>query len=441
MSADLLERAKAAVAAATRRGAQGARAAAVRERESRLEWRDGKLDRLRDSTKLSLHVTLFVDGRFSSNATSDLRPTAVEKFLDETLEQTRLLAKDPFRALADPARYEGRLRKDLRLRDEQIGSVTPDERRAAVKELEAAARGAPGADRVVSVATSCSDDLFEGALCCSNGMEGTAARSTFTLFAKTSVRDEGSRKPEGWWYAVARHRRALPSAGEVGREATRRALMQVGAKPAKTGEFACVIENQTAGRLVGALLEATDGSSVQQKRSFLAGKVGQPIGSKVLTITDDPHVVSGLGSRYYDGEGMATRPRPVFERGVLRGYYLDTYYARKLKLEPTCGSGSNLVWGRGTRDLAGLLKAMGDGILVTGFIGGNSNSATGDFSFGIRGYRVERGQTTAPVTEMNISGNHLAFWKRLQELGNDPFLYSSDRTPSLRFDKVQFSGV
>jgi PmbA protein len=441
MSADLLERAKAVVAAATKRGASGVRAAAVRERESRLEWRDGKLDRLRDSTQLSLHVTLFVDGRFSSNTTSDLRPTAVEKFLDETVVQTRLLAKDPFRALADPSRYAGRLTSDLRLRDDKAGGVTPDQRRAAVKDLEAAARSAPGADRIISVATSCSDDLFEGAMCCSNGMEGTATRSAFSLFAKASVRDEGSRKPEGWWYAAARHNGAMPSAAEIGREATRRALMQVGAKPQKTGEFACVIENQTAGRLVSALFEALEGSAVQQKRSFLAGKVGQPIGSSVFSVADDPHVEAGLGSRYYDGEGMATRPRPIFERGVLRSFYLDTYYARKLKLEPTSGTRTNLVWGRGTHDLAALLKTMGNGILVTGFIGGNSNSATGDFSFGIRGYQVERGQTTKPLTEMNISGNHLAFWKKLLELGRDPFLYSSNRCPSLRFDKVQFSGA
>ncbi|MBI5479357.1 MAG: TldD/PmbA family protein [Deltaproteobacteria bacterium] len=441
MSADLLERAKAAVAAARKRGAQGARAAAVRERESEIEWRDGKLDRLRDSTRLSLHVTLFVDGRFSQSTTSDLRPAAVEKFLDETIAQTRLLAKDPFRALADPASYAGRLTKNLRLRDDQAGSITPDQRRAAVKDLEAAARSAPSSERIISVTTSCSDDLFEGALCCSNGMEGTATRSSFQRFAEVSVRDDGSRKPEGWWYAATRHNRALPPAADIGREATRRAMMQVGAKPQKTGEFACVIENQTAGRLVSALFEAVEGSAVQQKRSFLTGKVGQPIGSSVFSITDDPHVEAGLGSRYYDGEGMATRPRPVFERGVLRGYYLDTYYARKLKLEPTSGTRTNLVWGRGTRDLAGLLKAMGNGILVTGFIGGNSNSATGDFSFGIRGYLVERGQTTRPVTEMNISGNHLVFWKKLLELGSDPFLYSSNRCPSLRFDKVQFSGV
>ena len=441
MSADLLERAKAAVAAARKRGAQGARAAAVRETESEIEWRNGKLDRIRASTQLSLHVTLFVDGRFSSSTTSDLRPAAVEKFLDEAVVQTRLLAKDPFRALADPARYAGRLTADLKLRDDQAGSVTPDQRRAAVKELEAAARGAPGSERIISVTTSCSDNLFEGALCCSNGMEGTATRSSFQRFAEVSVRDDGSRKPEGWWYAATRLGRALPPAAEIGREATRRALMEVGAKPQKTGEYACVIENRAAGRLVAALFEAVEGSAVQQKRSFLAGKVGQPIGSGVFTITDDPHVEAGLGSRYYDGEGMATRPRPVFERGVLRGYYLDTYYARKLKLEPTSGSRTNLVWGAGKRDLAGLLKAMGKGILVTGFIGGNSNSATGDFSFGIRGYLVERGQTTRPVTEMNISGNHLAFWKRLLELGKDPWPYSGNRCPSLRFDKVQFSGV
>jgi PmbA protein len=138
---------------------------------------------------------------------------------------------------------------------------------------------------------------------------------------------------------------------------------------------------------------------------------------------------------------MSTRPRPLFERGVLRNYYLDTYYARKLGLEPTSGARTNLVYEPGKRSLDELLAAMGTGILVTSFLGGNSNSATGDFSVGIQGQWVEQGKLVHPVSEMNLSGNHLRFWKKLVELGSDPFHYSSNRIPSLRFDKVQFSGV
>jgi PmbA protein len=441
MSTPLLKRAKDAVAAALKRGADGVRASATRSRESTVEYRDGKLDRIRESTRLSLNVTLFVDGRFSSTSTSDLRPAAVEKFLEEGIAQTRLLARDPARGLAEPERYAGRSTADLRLSDAAVLTVTPEHRRRAVQELEAAARAGTAAERIVAVESSWTDEVSEGALVCSNGMEGATARTACGGDATVTVRDSDGRKPEGYWLTFTRHLADVAPFAAVGAEATRRALRQVGAKPAKTGEYACVIENSAAGRMIAALLGPLGGPAIQQKQSFFAGKIGQAVASPILTITDDPHVAAGLGSRTYDGEGMATRPRPIIEKGVLRNYYLDTYYARKLKLEPTTGGHTNLIFATGKRDLAGLLRELRDGILVTGFIGGNSNPTTGDFSFGIRGLLVEKGQTTRSIAEMNLSGNLLAFFMRLVETGNDPYAYSSTRCPSLRFDKVQFSGV
>ena len=196
-----------------------------------------------------------------------------------------------------------------------------------------------------------------------------------------------------------------------------------------------------AGQLFSWLLAPLSGGAIQQQRSFLGDKLGQAVTSAVFSVTDDPHLMGGFGSCTFDGEGMATRPRPLFEKGVLRTFYLDTYYASKLGKEPTTGSGTNLVFASGTRNLEGLCQAMGKGILVTGFSGGNSNSATGDFSIGIRGLLVEGGRATRPVAEMNLAGNHLLFWKALEEVGADPFPHSEVRIPSLRFGAVQFSGM
>ncbi len=122
------------------------------------------------------------------------------------------------------------------------------------------------------------------------------------------------------------------------------------------------------------------------------------------------------------------------------GIYLGAHMP-KLGMEPTVGSTSNLVLPPGDKDLDGLLKQMDKGILITGFSGGNSNSATGDFSVGIRGWCIENGKPLRPVSEMNLAGNHLTAWKNLAELGSDVNLYSSTRSPSLRLDPVQFSGV
>lgn len=442
MSKLLLDRARAAVAGAQKRGAQGVRASAWRSRQGETEWRDGKLDRLRESTQMGLSVTLYVDGRYSGNSTSDLRPEALEQFLDETVAATRVLAKDEHRKLPDPVRYRGRHEGDLGLYDASGSSaISGAQRRRTAEQLYEAARSAPGNDQIISATTSCSDSVGESVLVNSNGMEGTRRSTRFSLYAETAVRDQGARKPEGWWYVTTRHHGKLPGAEQVGAEATRRALEQRGAKPDKSGQYACVVENRVVGRLLGGLLSPLTGRAIQQKQSFLADKLGQQIAGPLLSITDDPLLVAGLGSQTYDDEGMSTVKRPIFEAGVLRTFFIDTYYGSKLGMQPTTSEWSNLVFPTGKRDLAGLLERMSTGILVTGFSGGNSNSATGDFSVGVSGLWVEGGKVVRPITEMNLAGNHLSFWKQVAELGNDPWIYSSTRAPSIRFNSVQFSGV
>ncbi len=441
MSNKLLTQAKEVVLLAKKKGAQGVRASVHRRRESRVEWRNGKLDRLRESTRVGLGVTLLVDGRYSSNSTSDLRPEALEKFLSDAVAMTKVLAPDKHRKLADPARYGKRHAGDLKLYDTPgITAVNAVERKKAVRALESAARGAPGATKIISVSSRCSDNLSESSLVCSNGMEGARRSTAFVVSAVTYVKDKDHRKPVGWWYGVERHRDKLPALTFVGREATRRALLGVGAAPMASGRFPCIIENAVAARLLGWLLSPAFGRNIQQKRSFLADKIGQQITSPILSITDSPHLAEGLGTRTYDGEGMTTRKTPFLAAGVLKSHFLDTYYASKLGRTPTTGSPSNLVFSGGTKDLKSMVTAMSTGLLITGFSGGNSNPATGDFSIGIKGQWIEKGQPVRSVSEMNLAGNHLTFWKSLRELGNDPFPYSSTRIPSLRFDKVQFSG-
>lgn len=138
---------------------------------------------------------------------------------------------------------------------------------------------------------------------------------------------------------------------------------------------------------------------------------------------------------------MSTARRQLVERGVLKSLLLDTYCASKLGREPTTGGSSNLVFPIGKRNPLGLCAAMGKGILVISFLGGNSDPATGDFSLGIRGHWIESGKPVHAVSEMSLSGNARDLWSRLLELGNDPYRYSSIRCPSLRLDPLQFSGT
>jgi PmbA protein len=438
---DMLEVARSAAAQARKAGAQEAAAAAGRTREVSVDWRDGKVEKLSDATSRTVSLELYVDGRFAAVATKDLRPEALQRFIEDSVALTRTLEKDPFRALPDPALSAGQFTGDLQLDDPALAGLTAVRRRELAQAAEAAARQVEGAAAINSVTTGFGDGLTEIWRVHSNGFEGTRRGTTFSISGEVSVKDADGRRPEDYDYATTRHLAALPTAEAVGRRAAERALARLGAKKGGSGTMTLVIDPRAGDRLVSHLLRPLSGAALQQRRSCLDGKVGLTIGSPLLDLTDDPLLPRGLGSRRFDGEGLAARRFALFEKGVLRAFYVDNYYGRKLKLAPTTGRSSNLAWGLGSKDRDALVASVGEGLLVTGFIGGNSNETTGDFSLGFNGYRISGGKLGEPISEMNVSGNHLELWKRLVAVGNDPFASSTLRTPTLVLEGVAVAGV
>jgi PmbA protein len=436
----LLTIAQTAVKTAQAKGAQEVAANLSRTREVETVWRDGKLEKTQEATTRGIRLTLYVDGRYASVSSSDLRPQALEQFIADSVVLTRALGKDPHRSLPDPKLYAGQAKVDLQLADPRHEALTSDDRRRLARDLEAAARSLPGSDKILSVTGSVTDTSTESFKVHSNGFTGHRLDTSTFLGADVSVKDPDGRRPEDSSYAGSRFHGELPSAAALGQDATRRTLARVGSKKGDSAVLTMAIDNRVAGRMLSFLLGPLSGAAIQQKRSFLEGKLGSIIGSPLLQLTDDPLIPKGFGSRLYDQEGLAARARPIFEGGVLRNGFVDTYYGKKLGIAPTSGSASNLVWKLGAKNQQALLADLKEGILVTSFLGGNSNGTTGDFSLGVQGFRVRNGQLAEPVGEMNISGNHLEFWKQLAALGNDPYPYSTLRTPTLVFEGVQFAG-
>ncbi len=441
MAIDMLDVARAATAMARRAGAQDAAAVAGRARGVSVEWRDGKVEKVSEATTRGLALELYADGRYAVVSTSDLRPEALERFVGDAVALTRKLAPDPFRALPERKLYEGQARVDLQLEDPALATVTPGRRRQAAQAAEEAARAVKGAGAIVSVSTGAGDTLSESWRVHTNGFEGTRRSTDFWISAQVSVKDADGRRPEEWDAASGRHLALIPQPEEVGWRAATRALSRLGARKGASAPMTLVVDARVAGRLFGRLLDPLSGASLQQKRSCLEGKAGLAVGGPLLDVADDPLVPRGLGSRLFDGEGLAARRFPVFEKGVLRNYYVDTYYGRKLKTAPTTRGPSNLAWGLGAKGQEQLVREAGEGLLVTGFLGGNSNGTTGDFSLGLQGFRIHGGERAEPVAEMNLSGNHLEFWKRLVAVGDDPYPFSSMRTPTLVFEGAQVAGT
>jgi len=438
---NLADVARQAVDLARQKGASEAAATANRARDVEVQWRDGRLDKVSEATTRGLSLQLYLEGRYSSVSTSDLRPEALERFISDSIALTRALARDEHRRLPEPELYADRAQVDLSLEDPRQAALTADERQRFVRELEAGARAADAKGAILSVTTSFRDTLREMYRVSSNGFEGGLRGTQFVASADVSVQDPDGRRPEESDYAVARFFENLPDAASLGRRAGERALGRLGSTKGASAVLTMAVDNRAAGRLVSMLLGPMAGGAIQQKRSFLDGKLGQKVGSDLLMLTDDPHVKRGLGSRLFDSEGISARPLPLFEGGVLRSYFIDTYYGRKLKARPTTGGASNLSWKLGSKERAALLADLKEGILVTSFLGGNSNPVTGDFSLGVQGFRVRGGKIAEPIGEMNISGNQFDLWKRLVAVGNDPFASSAMRTPTLVFEGVQFAGV
>jgi PmbA protein len=440
MNTEMLELATWSIETAKTAGADACRVSINGNRSVEIGYRERKPETIKEATTRGLNIEIFVKGRFSVQSTSDLRKDPLKAFIMQAVSSTKLLAEDPFRSLPDVKWYEGQSKADLKTADPQYASFSPEERHQIVKALEDACL-AKGGSKVVSATARIQDGRSESLLVASNGFQGYEESTYYGQFAEMTAQDQGERKPNGYYYAVGITRKELPKAEMIGSMAAQRTLALLGAKKIKTETLPIIIENQNVGRILGGLLAAMYGRSIQQKQSFLAEKKGTKIASDKLTLIDDPLMVGGLGSQLFDGDGIAARKRTMIDAGVLKEFFVDWYYGRKLGWEPTTGGPSNLIIPPGKRSVQEIMKDLKRGILITGFIGGNSNSTTGDSSIGIFGTLFENGELVQPVAEMNIAGNHLEFWPKLAEVANDPWPYSSLRMPSLVFTDVVVSGV
>lgn len=436
MRKELLEIANQAVAAAKAAGAQDAFASASRSREVAFTLRNGKLEKVEDSTSKGLSLKLYVDGRYSAHSTTDLRPEQVKAFVANGVAITRALQPDKHRRLAPKELYPKQL-PSLDLQDERVGKLDRDQRLGWIEKMNARVAKQ---SKVISATSDASDGTTVMAVVASNGFEN--AYETSSVGYSTAITlDDGEKRPEDWMGAWARHVDMLPAVDGIADEALRLARARLGMKKGPTRRTTMIVDARAAASIIGRLLGPANGGSVQQERSFWRNNLGKAMVSKKLTIVDDPLIPRGLGSRPFDGEGIAAQKLPLIEAGVFQNLYIDTYYGSKLGMKPTTGGGSNRVVTLGTRGRDALVSSAKDGIYVTSWLGGNMDSTTGDFSLGARGHLIEGGSIGAPVGEMNVTGNVVDLFSRLVELGNDPWKYSSTLSPTLVFEGVQFSGA
>lgn len=402
------------------------------------DLRDAKMDKLQQASESGMGITLYVDGRYGNYSTNRLKKEELESFIKTGIESTRYLAKDEARRLPDASRYYKGGKPDLQLYDPSIETIDPDDKVALAKASAEEVMDKDG--RIISVDSSYSDGNQFRYILASNGFEGETQTSWCSLSAGVSVKGEGEARPSDGWYESSIYFDKLPKE-RIGKKALERVLRKIGQQKIKSEKYTMVVDNLNSGQVMRPLISALYGSALQQKNSFLLDKINEKVASDIFTLIDDPHLPQARGAGYFDVEGVATEKRTIFDKGVLKTYFIDTYNSNKLNLAPTISGPSILILQPGSKDLNDLIAGVDNGILVTGFNGGNSNSSTGDFSYGIEGFLIENGKITTPVSEMNITGNYITLMNSLAEVGNDPRLTSSWRIPSLVFEGVDFSGL
>lgn len=421
------------------KGCSAARVSLSVSGNNSFEYRNEQLDKLHQSTENKLYIEFFVEGKYSSLSTNRLDKKELENVIGESIASTRFLTRDECRQLPDPSRYfRNTANDDLEIFDKNYFEYTVEEK------LELMANTVQEVyskdDRIVSASATYSDGYGSEYMVDSNGFDCETMDTAYSLVAEVALKTEGDTRFDSYWYDSKIDWVDLKKSG-IASIALERALNKIGRSKIKSGNYMMLVDNMVSSRLFAPLISAMYGSALQQKNSFLLDKLDTQITSPLLTVIDKPHLRKTFGSRWYDGEGVATKEKTIIDCGVLQTYFIDTYNSLKLKTKPTIASPSVLTLELGSKNLDELIKSITKGVWVTGFNGGNTNNTTGDFSFGIEGFLVENGKIIQPVSEMNITGNMLELWNKLAEIGNDPFSAQSPRQiPSLLFEDISFSG-
>jgi PmbA protein len=384
-------------------------------------------------------ITVYVGKRKGSASTADLSPRAVAETVEKACDIARYTAEDECSGLADPEELARDI-PDLDL--DHPWDLPPEQAVETARECEAAGRKV---DSRITNSEGASVSSHRGVRVYGNshgfleGFPSTSHSVSCVLLAQT-----GDDMQRDYWYASSRDARELESSESIGRKAGERAVARLGAPKIGTQKARVLYAPEVARGLIGHFLGAVRGSSQYRKSSFLLGASGQQVFPSFVELRERPHIMKALGSSPFDGEGVATRDRDLVNDGVLQGYILGSYSARKLGLKTTGNAGGThnvLVESKtGGMEIGALMRELGTGLLVTELMGQGVNGVTGDYSRGASGYWVENGVQVYPAHEITIAGNLKDMYNNIAAIGNDVDVRGGVRVGSILISEMMIAG-
>jgi PmbA protein len=428
-----------ALAHARKMGATQAEADVSLQKGLTTTVRLGEVETVEYQRDRGMGVTVYFGKRKGSASTADLSPRAVSETVEKACDIARYTAEDACAGLADPEELARDI-PDLDL--DHPWDISPEQAVECARNCEAAGREV---DSRITNSEGATVASHRGVRVYGNshgflaGYPSTSHSVSCVLLAQA-----GEDMQRDYWYSSTRDARELEAAEGIGRKAGARAVARLGARKIATQKARVLYAPEVARGLIGHFLGAVRGSSQYRKSSFLLGAAGQAVFPSFLELTERPHIPRGLGSSPFDGEGVATRDRDLVRDGVLQGYVLGSYSARKLGLKTTGNAGGthNLLVGsgRGGMGVDALMRELGTGLLVTELMGQGVNGVTGDYSRGASGYWIENGAVTYPVHEITIAGNLKDMYRNIAALGDDIDLRGGVRVGSVLISEMTIAG-
>jgi PmbA protein len=404
--------------------------------------RQGEVETIEYNRDKGLGITVYLGQQRGNASTSDFSPQAVRDTVDAALSIARYTAKDDCSGLPDA----DMLARDCPDMDLYHPWDLPVD--AAIELAQQCEQAALDTDARISNSEGATVNLHEAQFITANslGFMGGFPTSRHSLSCAVIAGPDDAMERD-YWYAVARDAKDLPSARQVGRIAAERTVRRLNARQLETMQAPVLFEAPIASGLLGSFVNAVSGGSLYRKSSFLLDQLDQTIFAPHINIADVPDIRKGLASSPFDDEGVQTQRRVIVENGVLRGYFLGSYSARKLGLRSTgnAGGNHNLVLKSsggqsGELDFAGMLKTMSRGLLVTELLGQGVNAVTGDYSRGAAGFWVEHGEIQYPVQEITIAGNLKDMFRNIVAVGNDVLVQGSRQCGSILVEDMTIAG-
>ncbi|MBU6484457.1 MAG: metalloprotease PmbA [Betaproteobacteria bacterium] len=437
VSASMLEHiARTVIAAARKAGATAAETEVSQAFGQSVTVRKAAVETIAYHRDKGVGVTVYVGKRRGHASTADFAADALEAAVAKALAIARYTAEDPAAGLADPDRL-ARAWPDLDLYhpwdlDVDAAIELGRETEAAALAVDPRITNSEGA----SVSRGESEFVYANTLDFLGGYRSSRHHVDCSVIGET----DGAMQRD-YWYTAARAPEDLMPVAEVGRIAGERTLRRLGARQLGTLECPVLFEAPEAADLLGAFVHAVSGGSLYRKSSFLLDSIGTQVFSPLVNVREEPHLPRARGSAPFDNEGVSTTARQIVAAGVLQGYFLGSYSARKLGLASTgnAGGAHNLVV-PGSEDLPALLRRMGRGLFVTEQLGQGVNPVTGDYSRGAAGYWVEGGEIAFPVEEITIAGNLKQMFRDIVALGNDLDTRGSRHVGSMLVARMTIAG-